>query len=143
MRKPSQKLTNHNQPFMMFDSARLFPASNFLNLETPSASIRVHQSWVRHNSAIDTFWARRFKEHNYLEDEQPRLIIVTAMVLHALTMSGRENGDEHLAAAMRNGSSGGLRLFCNQLCTNKSGVQNAENPPRHSGKRTTRPRQKP
>ena len=96
--------------FLMFDSAWQMPASNYLEAQELSQDgssphpIKIHQAWVRHASQLPSFWSRRYTDHNYTTTESPKLFIITAMILHALTMSGREDQDEKLLKSMKNGT---------------------------------------
>lgn len=69
-----------SDPFYYFDSAKEFPKNNVIQTDT----LKVRQHWINHYDQFS-------KVLSQIKYEKPEVIIITALILHPLTMTGFEN----------------------------------------------------
>ena len=84
---------NVEENFIMFDSAWQMPTEN--KLQVNSTGLVVDQAWVKKYGALPKAMRIRYASRGSSgfmpdEDKVPSLIIMTAMILHPVTMSGIE-----------------------------------------------------
>ena len=94
--KPIISESNDTKKFIMFDSAWQLPQEN--RYKSESSGIQLDQAWVRKSVQMQKAWRHRY---NKIEDE-PNLVIITAMILHPITMTGSEAKNKELADKLRN-----------------------------------------
>ena len=78
-------ITPEADHYVMFDSAWQMPTENHLSL--PEVGIEMDQAWVKKSAAITKSMRLRYKNGT-----RPNVLIVTAMILHPVTMSGMRQG---------------------------------------------------
>ena len=121
-----------DDPFIMFDSAWNFPNENreVWNSDNSSFNVWIDQSWSRRSTQVERDWYKRYPEsvnseftkgrrlyeryhkwnnkwrrpvYHYNLDQMPNLVILPAMILHPMTMSGTEDrGEEYLSLFTEN-----------------------------------------
>lgn len=87
---------NVEENFVMFDSAWQMPTENVLKVN--STGLKVDQAWVKKYGALQKAMRIRYARRGasgFMPDEEkvPDLIVMTAMILHPVTMSGIERDE--------------------------------------------------